>query len=393
MSSKSVVHKLLFAVAGIAVLIVGAIAVEAVSRSIKKSREQSEELVFVHTPTAHRETATPLGKYGVLPPTPRKIVREKVVEAWPHGPMYGLHEERTDFRRVQRAKFLSIPDQTFHVKAYFNDKLIAEVTHGIDDFFRRITVGEEAKKKAPRYLAAFGDSQVFGHMVKDEETLLSRLGAKEPGVRIYNYGLFGGHLGGAYTWIRAIDVDEQFEIFEPRGTILVFLSDSFLSRHFLPLGKAAGMSWRVHVAEDSNGVMQPQGPLRDFFPIRAWLSEVTGKSAFFRLISGTDSDFTPSQLEYLTKVLVAMKAEGKRLRADQFHVVLTAYSHRTRALIPYLEKAGIRYIDYTDLPLRHMVEGSSATPYVSSRSPESHAVYADEISRLRFLFQNATQPY
>lgn len=355
--------------------------------------EKHPQLVeYVFKPDEIREREEKIGEFGLLPPTPLEFVevRRKFFYRKPLSG-YSLILEPTEF--VKKGPVFMRPVKSHRSKLIVNGNVIFDVKYSVDGYGRRVTPGEEGKT-ADRFLLMLGDSGVFGFGVEDDQTIAAHLGKYYPSVRVYNYGINGLIPGETLDWLRSIEGEP--EVSERRGTVLYLWANSYVRRNALALSEISWASARPYYYVEESGEVVAKETIGEAWPFWSFLSRVYSRSAFLQY-SGFDwpKRFTARDYEFMTAMILQIKRRSERLGANQFYVVFYPLGRAStrHGLIPYLEKAGIRYIDYGDLPLANMVKGEVRIPYDGHFTAEANEVFAREISRLKFLFEDAREPY
>lgn len=346
---------------------------------------------YWYKPSEIRERERKIGEFGILPPTPLQFVEERI-ELVNRRPIWGHKYSSEQKEQLEISPLFTIPIGKVRAKATFKDEIIFDVNYNIDKFGRRVTPGEEQKKSAERFFMLVGDSQVFGEGIGDDETLSYFLGKQNSSVRVYNYGLSALMPGQTLDWMRKIN--GETEISEKRGTILYFWADYHILRNIPTLSRMGSLWFRPFYFEREDGEIVAEKTVQEVWPIWTLIAKIYSESALLNAF-GVDwpKKPRPKDYEFAAKLISQIKREGIRLGADQFYVVfypLNAIEY-WQEFIPYLEKASIHYIDYGDLPLWNMVQGLPVIPFDGHSTAEANEVFAREISRLRFLFEDAPQ--
>jgi len=350
------------------------------------------EIQHVYRPDAIREHEERLGEFGILPPTPLQYVEERVA-LFNWRPFSGREYSESSTERLSITPLFARPIGIVQAKLKVGGKVIFDVSYTMDNFGRRIIPGENNKNNVERFLILLGDSHIFGEGIEDNETLSYFLGKNNPSVRVYNYGIRGLIPGQTLDWLKIIKGPP--EISEKRGTVLYFWADYLIHRNMLTLAEASWSSRRPYYFEREDGEIVAEKRICDAWPTWSLLAKAYSKSALLRFFGfNWPKDPKAEDYEFMAKLIAQLKREAIRLGADQFYVVFRPlYSDLRFKVIPFLEKAGIHYIDYGDLPLWNMVKGNAQIPFDNHMTGEANEAFAREISRLRFLFEDSRESY
>lgn len=349
---------------------------------------------FRYSPEVILEREEKVGEFGILPPTPLDYVEERTETIYQRPFKAALRSYDLSGAYKVIAPMFSRPTGVLQDELRFGDLVVFNSTYNLDEYGRRKTPGEKEKTGVERFLILLGNSNTFGDGLSDDETIAYFLGKQNPSVRVYNYGVAGLYPGEALAWLRA--VEGAPEISEKRGTILFFWADYCMQRIMHSFSAIYWALNKGYYYEREDGEILAEKTIRETFPLRSFLSSYYPRCALARVF-GLDWPRNPSPKDYgfIVKLISKIKSEGKRLGADQFYVVFyPLFGKKYRDdLVPYFEKAGIRYIDYSELPLWNMVRGRAQIAYDSHLTGEANEAFAREISRLKFLFEDAREPY
>lgn len=356
-------------------------------------KETNPKLVqYKFQPSVIREREEKIGEFGLLPPTPLKFVETR--QEYFYQRPFSSRLVTIDLEKpLHESPEFDEPVEVYRGKLIAHGEVIFDVTYTKDKFGRRVTPGE-SKKDAERFLILLGDSNLFGFGLQDRETISYFLGRQNGSVRVYNYGMNGLFPGEALDSLRKIK--GQPEISEKRGTILYFWADYYMYRNMLSLSQLNWSLKKPYYYEREDGEIVAEKTVEEVWPLWSLIASIYHSSALINLLQiDWPRKPTTDDYEFMTNLISQVKREGKRLGADQFYVVFYPLSRSLlrHGLIPHLEKAGIRYIDYGDLPIPNMVKGRFRIPYDGHFTREVNEAFANEISRLEFLFEDARQPY
>jgi hypothetical protein len=229
------------------------------------------------------------------------------------------------------------------------EQTLYRATYSIDAYGRRVTPLEPPSNR-PNFILFFGGSYTFGEGVNDDETMPFYVSQLAPNYRSYNFGV-GGY--GPQQMLAMLQRDAVSEgIDESRGILLY----TFISEH---VDRAIGTMF-IH---NQRGELMPyyfvgakgnlvrQGDLASGRPGLSLFYAIAGKSQTLRYFN---INFPPQMRSQDYMATVSMIDEARRLfrqkfRSDGF-VVLIYPGRGVPDLLPYLEAAGIDYLDYSDIP-------------------------------------------
>ena len=218
-----------------------------------------------------------------------------------------------------------------------------------NEFGWRITP-TDGEAAAGQFLIFFGDSLTFGYGVDDDETLPYHAANLASGFEPYNFGFNGYGPQNTLALLEGQTLNDR--VSEHRGIAVYTFIDDHISR-------AIG-SLRIHnqwgrlmpyYTLDGQGEPVRQGNFMTGRPYQSILYILIGKSQLVRYFG---LDFPILRDQHLALV-AGMLAESRELLEAQFEQVdfyVLFYPGRSDLaprLIPYLEEAGIHYLDYADL--------------------------------------------
>lgn len=252
---------------------------------------------------------------------------------------------------------------------------VFSVKYLTDEFGRRVTPGED-KKHAGRFLLLMGDSFVYGQGLNQSETLAAGLGKALPGCRVYNYGIPGLMPGQLLDRARAIA--GAGELPEKSGTLLYFFDNRQVPRNMSAFWALGDWGWdKPFYCEDKDGRIVAKGTHTETRPIRAFLGKMCWKSRLLRS-SRCGWLMSPGKADWLfqIKLLRQLREAAGGFGADKFWVVLYPDNPGAERLVPYLEKAGINYIDLSRWNMSTLTKGSHYIPGDGHPSAESNQALA-----------------
>jgi hypothetical protein len=228
-------------------------------------------------------------------------------------------------------------------------KTVYDAVYSIDRYGRRITPAASGIRDG--YLVYFGCSTLFGEGVNDDETLPAYMARLLPGYVHYNCG-FPGY--GTHQMLALLESDA----FRPgipgdHGAAFYFFIDSHISR---AIGSLTSVSWGADTPcyeLDRSGAPVLQGTFKTAHPVKGFFYRILNRSG---IMHGRDfPKIRESHLRLVCSIIAKSRDEyRKKFDSDRFYVVFYPGSSYAPAMIPYLRREGIRYLDYSG---RHDLNG------------------------------------
>ena len=319
---------------------------------------------------------TRLGIFPVPPPPRPRQQRQQYSRA----PIRGSLDTPHDVGRIGPG-LLRLPRSSWKSLKKIGDKVIWDATYTIDRFYRRETPGESQKKGADRFLLLFGDSCIFGAGVDQDQTLAAALGKRLPRHRVYNYGILGLFPGEMLERIRLIPGPP--EILGRKGTLLYFYFGYHIRRNMGTLSTLNRNRGKPYYFENKKGEIVAERTLSQQRPFWTFLAGlVPNIIEYFNIdwpTQPSDADF-----RFQTKLLQQLQENSRRLGCDRFYVVLYPHfaAEQYRSFIPYLERANIRYIDFSHWNMSSLTHGPAWIPYDDHPTAETNQILAQALARL-----------
>ena len=277
---------------------------------------------------------------------------------------YTLNRVRADHSKVQESGMRFVrteplghknPANTRAVeKMSLNGREIFNATYSTDGYSRRTTPLKNTGR-AERFALFFGCSFAFGQGVQNEETLPSRVGELAPRYRPYNYGVIG--YGPQHVLIKLEDPSLRSEIEEKDGILIYTYIHDHVYRVIGTINHH-GREMPYYVL-DSNGNPLRKGNMvsgRPGIALWYWLVGNSQTAQFFQL--GFDSRIDEDDIKLTAKIIVeARNAFSRSFNRSEFYVLLypnpasrsVGPEAVRKKLIPYLEAAKVKYLDYSEL--------------------------------------------
>jgi len=249
-------------------------------------------------------------------------------------------------------KYKPLPSSDVEVIKTIKGKEIYHPVYSIDGYSRRITPVENREIRN-KYVLFFGCSFVFGEGLNDDQTLPYYFSQNAPGYMPYNYGFIG--YGTQHMLARLSDDDTRKQVPEKQGILIYLFIDDHVCR---AAGTLRVRSWAkgpllYYMDKDGNITKNPGSGTRNTF----WVSvfDTMNKSQTISYIERKypSLDIPPigDREIYLAFRIIEESRNNYRkdFNNDAFYVVFFPGSKYSSSLIPYLNKAGIKYFDYSSL--------------------------------------------
>jgi hypothetical protein len=255
------------------------------------------------------------------------------------------------YRRDDWLGYALVPNMQVRAsrKSLNGDRLLYDVSYTVDAEGRRVTPMADPDQRSA-YILFFGDSFTFGEGVNDAETMPAVVAQLAPHYKSYNYG--AGGYGPQHMLAQLQRAEMKTEVGEDDG-ILVY---TFIFEH---IGRAIG-AMRIHAQRgdvmpyyyiDRQNNLVRQGDFASGRPLVSVLYTAAGASQTLRFFN---IDLPPrlraQDLEITARLLEESRdIYRQKFGSDQFLVVIYPGLGQPE-LLPYLQAAGIRYLDYSALP-------------------------------------------
>ncbi len=216
----------------------------------------------------------------------------------------------------------------------------------IDTANRRVTP-VSATAGRDRFALFFGGSFTFGEGVEDNETLPAQFGRHATGYRPYNYGYVGYGPQNLYMHLQRPELAE--EITESSGVAVFTYIDDHMKRAVGAMRTTTGWGRRLpYLQLEPDGLRfhgtfeQGRPGLQRFYELLSW------SPALRYLRVDTPRCDAPKDYDLVTAIFRASHARLQVLFPDaELYVLMYPHMQSAAALIPRLEAAGVRVLDYT----------------------------------------------
>lgn len=228
-----------------------------------------------------------------------------------------------------------------------------------DDYKRRIVPSN--KKIAKSYLLLFGDSNIQGFGLNDENTIANFLSTELPDTNVYSYTSYGVY---PYEILaKSEKIDRLKEVPEQHGVALYFLMSYHFSRNMGSINEL-GKRWNQNkhlVGIDEKGEFVVKGRFREENPVWFYLARILDQSSIMKYLKW---DLVPGEKDLRIQIALIRKMQ-KNLEANgikKFYVVLHPANFRPKlmeGLVTHLENEKIPYIHFGHWNMQELVEGPS----------------------------------
>jgi hypothetical protein len=257
-------------------------------------------------------------------------------------------------------------------------KVVFDAVYDFDAYGRRVTPVHNRDRRN-KYLIFFGGSYVFGEGVNNDETTPYRVAERAPGYMPYNYAFCGYGTQQMLARLQEGSIEEEIE--ESDGAAIYFFIDDHVSRVIGRLRIYVGWGHNMpYYTIDEEGALVRKG---DFTSGRPWTTRfynLIGRSAIIRFFKiNFPLRITEDHIRLTCRVIEESRdLYREAFGNDNFYVVFYPGARYAGRLKPYLEKAGIRYVDYAHLfdrtDKRYVLSESDTHP-----TPFAHKTIAGQL--------------
>lgn len=195
-----------------------------------------------------------------------------------------------------------------------------------------------------KFILFFSDSFIFGAGVNDDETLPARVGALAPAYMPYNYGVPG--YGPQQMLIELQGNDIRSEVRQQSGALIYLFINDHIKRAIGAMNhyNSSARTYPYYRLDSNDQLAQ----FSRVDPLQEMLYGILGNSLVLKTFNVDLPPIGDQELRVTARIIQAARDEFKRkFNSEEFYVLL--YPGRKSALIPYLEQAGIKYLDYAKL--------------------------------------------
>jgi len=233
-------------------------------------------------------------------------------------------------------------------KMAFRGKLIYNGTYTTDAYSRRVTPVNHREQQS-NFLLFFGCSMTFGLWVNDDETMPFYVAQYASHYRPYNYGVSG--YGPNHMLAQLQRGPFTQEIHENHGIAIYTFIDDHINRaigRMRVYNQGAGHS--PFYTLDAHDRLVRQGSFTSGRPLVSFLYWALGHSQNFTYFNTISFPATIREEHIrLTASIIAeaRNAFQKQFPRGEFYVLLYPGVKLGKAMMPYLERAGVHYFDYS----------------------------------------------
>jgi hypothetical protein len=227
---------------------------------------------------------------------------------------------------------------------------ICNVDYCTDEYGRRITPVDNMNHR-DHYILFFGCSYTFGWGVKGDQTLPYYVGTLAPHYRPYNYGA-GGY--GTQQMLAKLQSGEvRREVGEANGMLIyVFLGEDTVRRAIGSMEYYNLWEWDFpYYAANGRGDLIRKGSLTTGRPLLSLCYGVLFHSQIAKYFNvNFPLTIGDSQFELTSRMIEeAHKCYQNEFGNENFYVLFYPSYPSCKRIVPYLRRAGIKYLDYAAL--------------------------------------------
>ncbi len=263
-------------------------------------------------------------------------------------------------------------------------KTIYDVTYSIDEYHRRITPIEDRSDR-DTFAVFFGCSCTFGEGVDNNQTLPYYFSRLLSHYVPYNYGFHGY---GPQQMLAKLQTGNLRKEIQEKAGILIYL---YLPFHVeraigsMNIFNRWGKIMPYYTIDAQNNLIR-KGSFLSGRPLVSWSYRLLGKSNFIKYFDiRFPLQLTDRRYKLTARIIEESRKEFRRqFASDHFYVVLFPVGKRGKEevekIIPYFDKAGIKYLDYTML-FRSMPRDEYRIVGDGHPSPKAHKTVAERLSQ------------
>lgn len=227
---------------------------------------------------------------------------------------------------------------------------IYNVDYCTDEYRRRITPMDNMNHR-DHYILFFGCSYTFGWGVKGNQTLPYYVGTLAPRYRPYNYGA-GGY--GTQQMLAKLQSGEvRREVGEANGMLIyVFLGEDTVRRAIGSMQYYNLWEWNFpYYTTNRRGDLIRKGSLTTGRPLLSFCYGVLFHSQIAKYFNvNFPLTISDSHFELTFRMIEeAYKCYQDEFGNKNFYVLFYPSDPSSRRIVPYLRRAGIKYLDYAAL--------------------------------------------
>ncbi len=266
------------------------------------------------------------------------------------------HSGDTDFIVPDRVLgYKPAPNRKIHDALSYNGQSVYDVHYTTDRFSRRVTPLDGTTGRS-RFALFFGCSHLFGEGVEDDQTLPYFFGRECRTFVPYNYGFMG--YGPQQTLMKLYLTPIREEIPEQEGYgFYLYIGHWHVYRAIgeMVVMNGWGDSLPFFTINDREELVC-HGPFKSARPLLSRIYRILGESQCVKAFGITFPPFLTARHYRLTaRILKAAQDKYKGIfHNENFYVIIAPATHpsvlaASVAIIPFLEKEGVKYLDYSTL--------------------------------------------
>lgn len=239
-----------------------------------------------------------------------------------------------------------LPDKDVACRLKIGDQVIWDVRYGTDRHGRRATIQNAS---ASQFAVFFGCSYLFGEGAFDTETIPSEFTKAMPEYQSYNYGVPG--FGTQQMLAKLESGSIRDEINEPTGlAFYIYLPETHESRVIGEMQVYNTFADRFPCYQiSSDGNLERNGSLKSGRPFVSSAYSLLGASQTVRYLGLNFPKRAEAHYKLTAKIIERSRDLCREeLGCDHFFVVVYPRPIDIK-ILPYLDKAGIQYLDYSKL--------------------------------------------
>ncbi len=230
----------------------------------------------------------------------------------------------------------------------FDGRSAFDATYTIDDHSRRVTPQSRPSDRDD-YLMFFGCSYTFGIGVQDDETMPFYAAEAASRHHVYNYG-FGGY--GPHQMVAQLQNDGLRAEIAERSGIAVY---TFIDHHIRRANGASDALWGLlwdgpFFTVDDAGRLVHAGGFRWDRPLQSFVNYAVSRSNTAAYFNRSFPPRRDAHIDLTARIIErARDTFAAKFGSDAFYVVLYPNAEEAPNMIARLERAHVKYLDYSRL--------------------------------------------
>ena len=259
-------------------------------------------------------------------------------------------------------------------------QVVYDVKYSQDAYRRRQTLGNT--QSASKHLILSGCSSTFGEGIRDDQTLSYFLQKKMQEVNVFNLGIPGGSVVTALTTITK--KNNWDGVASQNGTLLFSYSTQIHIPRFLGTIMLVG-SWYHHGAflkKNENEYYEYGGVYYLHKPLWTVISQLMSQSKLLVAIGFDWPIINERALDDYAQAIYQLKMHYRKKYSAQNELVVYFWpgEEESRAIIPYLEKYQIYYLDYSEFDMENYATKDLFIKWDYHPTEEFNRILAEQIA-------------